>query len=91
MEDCYAPHVYETYAAGQLSRPVQRQSELEARKEVKELCTLDNLNAVLPSERARKDWEIYQIPPQLTIKGDNLFRCLFGFGERDRPVKLKRP
>lgn len=91
MEDCYATHVYQTYAAGQLSGPVQRQSELEARKEVKELCTLDNLNAVLSSERARKDWEIYPIPPQLTIKGDNLFRCLFGFGERDRPVKLNRP
>jgi serine/threonine protein kinase len=91
MQDCNANHNYQTFAAGPMPDPIMRQSQLTARKDVKQLCSAKTLNRVLSSRRALKDWEIFPLPPQLLIKTDNVYRCLFGFGPRSKPVKLNVP
>ncbi|MET1006194.1 MAG: hypothetical protein ABWX96_11620, partial [Propionibacteriaceae bacterium] len=92
MQDCAENHGAQTYAAGVLSSPVNRQSQLEAKKEVKALCTKENLDKVLASRKRLKDWQINAIPPQILIESDDFFRCLFTIpGGQTGPVKLKVP
>lgn len=90
MQDCDQPHLYQTYAAGVLRKPVKSQSQLEARPEVQALCIRTNLNNVLMGRTSRKDWQIAELGPQVILE-DDLFRCLFAAGGfRTGPVKLKR-
>lgn len=91
-QDCDQTHVYQTFAAGKLDYVVRRQSQLEADKQVKSICNLKTLDAVLVNGGARNDWEIIPIPPQLTADiTDTFYRCLAGYGERNGPLKLRVP
>ena len=77
LASCAEPHVLQTFAAGHVPIAVDRQSVLEARKEVKALCNRTVLRKVLVSEEPLKDWDIRVLPPPLGLD-DNLFRCLVG-------------
>ena len=91
LADCNKQHVYQTFAAGQLNVAVRLQSEFEVNKQVRQLCSEQTLNALLPSGTVRKDWEIVPLPPQIQLK-DTLFRCMVGFGEERTSVfPLKLP
>jgi tRNA A-37 threonylcarbamoyl transferase component Bud32 len=90
LEACEETHLYQAYAAGVLKKPVNRQSQLLARPEVKALCTRGNLNKVLAKGKSLNDWPITRLPPQVNLD-DNLFRCLFSEGERKGAIKLKVP
>ena len=92
MQPCDEEHAEQTFAVGLLSSPVNRQSQLEAKKEVKALCTPENLSKVMAPRKPLKDWQISAIPPQVTIETDNFFRCLFNNpGGSTGAVKLKVP
>jgi serine/threonine protein kinase len=91
MRDCSDFHSAQTFAAGQLPVYIRSQSQFEARKEVKRLCTTKTLNKVLVGRKALKDWQIQDLPVQVQIEGDNLFRCLVGPGQSTRPLKLRVP
>lgn len=91
LVECNQTHLHQTYAAGVLKATVSRQSELEARPEVTALCSYDNLNKVLAQGKSQKDWQLTKLPPQVQIRGDDLFRCLFSNGERKGAIKLKAP
>lgn len=89
MQDCDRPHLYQTYAAGVLKKPVRRQSEAEARPEVRALCNRNNLDRLLIKRKSRKDWQIAQLGPQIVLD-DDFFRCLFSTGGvRNTVVTLK--
>jgi serine/threonine protein kinase len=92
LADCDKQHVYQTFAAGQLLDVVRLESEFEANKQVRQLCSETTLNALLPpGVTVRKDWEIVSLPPQIQLK-DTLFRCMVGFGEERTTVfPLKVP
>ena len=91
LADCNKQHVYQTFAAGQLVDAVRLQSEFEANNQVRQLCSVATLSALLPAGvTLRKDWEIVPLPPQIQLK-DTLFRCMVGFGEERTtifPLKL---
>lgn len=91
MQDCSQTHLHQTFAAGVLSSPVNRQSVFEAKKEVQALCNSKTLDKVLALGQSRKDWQISKLAPQVQIEGDDFFRCLFSNGERKTPEKLKIP
>jgi len=89
MADCDEPHVYQTFAAGQLPGQPVRQSDFEANRRVRRFCSEKTLQAVLPSGSVRKDWQIIPLPQQTHFE-DSLFRCLVSFAEeRDYPVDFK--
>jgi len=89
---CDETHVYQTYAAGPLSGPVMRQSQLDADPAAKAVCTKKLVNAMLPADERRDNWEIFTIPPQNAANGEaSYFRCVFGRGERDEPLELTPP
>jgi tRNA A-37 threonylcarbamoyl transferase component Bud32 len=90
MADCNESHVYQTFAAGQLPGFIQTQSEFDANTQVQRLCSVETLEAVLPSGMSyRKDWQIVALPEQPHFK-DSLFRCWVGFAEeRNYPVNFK--
>ncbi len=87
-QDCAKNHVYQTFAAGELDFEVRSQSQLEKVKQVKKVCTEDVANSRLRAEDRRDDWEIYVLPPQRT-SSDDLYRCIFGRGERSEPFVLR--
>lgn len=87
---CTKYHVYQTFAAGEVTFSIRRQSDLMKNKQVKNVCTEKLVNSMLRKQDRRDDWEIYVLPPQPNIN-DNLYRCLFGRGERYEPVVLQRP
>lgn len=92
LGDCADHHIYQAFAAGQLPGPPLRQSEFEATKQVRRLCSVETLQKLLPSGTVRKDWQIVPLPPQIQIRDDTLFRCLVSFGEeRDDVIPLKIP
>jgi serine/threonine protein kinase len=89
MANCDEPHVYQTFAAGQLAGQPVSQSDFEANRRVQRLCSEKTLAAVLPSGSVRKDWQIIPLPQQTQFK-DSLFRCLVSFAEeRNYPVDFK--
>ena len=89
---CDETHVYQTYAAGPLSAPVMRQSQLDADPAARAVCTKKLVNAMLPADERRDDWEIFILPPQSAADGESShFRCVFGRGERDQPLELTPP
>ena len=88
---CDETHVYQTFAAGPLSAPVIRQSQLDADPAAKAICTQKLVNAMLPADERRDSWEIFTIPPQSPADGEAYFRCVFGRGERDEPLELTPP
>ena len=91
MQDCDQPHLYQTYAAGVLKRPVNTQSALEARPEVQALCTRGNLDQLLVGRKSRKDWERPRLGIQVKLE-DDFFRCLFSSGGyRSSVERLKTP
>ena len=92
LADCNELHIYQVFAAGQLPGPVILQSQFEANKQVRRLCSEGTLAKVLPSGSVRKDWQIVPLPPQIQIRDDTLFRCMVSFSEeRDYPIELKVP
>jgi tRNA A-37 threonylcarbamoyl transferase component Bud32 len=92
LADCGQQHIYQVFAGGQLPGPVVLQSQFEADKQVRRLCSEDTLAKVLPSGSVRKDWQIVPLPPQIQLRDDTLFRCMVSFGEeRDYPIELKVP
>ena len=88
---CDETHVYQTFAAGPLTAPVIRQSELDADPAARAVCRARLVNAMLPADERRDDWEIFTIPPQSAADDEGFFRCVFGRGERDEPLKLGSP
>lgn len=91
-QDCDESHVYQTYAAGRLSELVRRQSQLDQDPRVERVCTPELVNDMLSPADRRDDWEVLVLPPQLqTDENDDLYRCIFGRGERSGPLPLKAP
>jgi serine/threonine protein kinase len=91
--DCDESHVYQTFAAGQLPAQPVRQSDFEASRQVRRLCSEETLEAVLPAGvgPVRKDWQIVPLPQQTHLE-DSLFRCLVSFAEeRTYPVEFEIP
>ncbi|GAA3567610.1 hypothetical protein GCM10022197_24710 [Microlunatus spumicola] len=88
---CDETHVYQTFAAGPLTAPVIRQSQLDADPAAKAICTRRLVNAMLPADERRGDWEIFTIPAQSAEEDEAYFRCVFGRGERDAPLTLRSP
>jgi hypothetical protein len=88
---CTRNHVYQTFAAGPLTRPVNRQSQLDGDRTVKALCRSALVNKMLPEGERRDDWEVYAIPAQSSADDEGYFRCVFGRGERDEPLALTPP
>jgi hypothetical protein len=86
--ECDETHVYQTFAAGPLGAEVRRQSQLEALKPVRRLCDRAVLDRMLDRTDRDPDWEVLALPPQEADGSDRVFRCLFGRGDRDRPVEL---
>jgi serine/threonine protein kinase len=81
LADCSDSHVYQTFAAGQLPGQPVTQSDFEANRQVRRLCSDKTLGAVLPpGESVRKDWQIIPLPQQTHFR-DSLFRCLVSFAE----------
>jgi len=78
MTSCKGYHELQTFAAGSLPVVTNRQSQVEARKEVKSLCTRETLNKVLAAGESLKSWQIEVLPAPVDIDTDNLFRCLVG-------------
>jgi len=92
LADCNEQHIYQVFAGGQLPGPVVLQSQFEANRQVRRLCSEATLAKVLPSGSVRKDWQIVPLPPQIQLRDDTLFRCMVSFGEeRDYPIELKIP
>ena len=87
-QDCAKTHVYQTFAAGTLDASIRRQSQLEDDPEVKRLCRASQLDKLLASGDRGKNWEILALPPQEADGSDEVFRCLFGRGDRGEPVPL---
>ena len=90
-QDCDETHVYQTFAAGTLDDDVRRQSQLEADARVRALCSADTLDRMLSARARQTDWEILFLPPQEADGSDQVFRCLFGRGDRSSPVSLTVP
>ena len=88
---CTSNHVYETFAAGALSAPVNRQSQLDRNADAKAICTRSLVNKMLPADERRDDWEVYTIPAQSAADDETYFRCVFGHGERSKPLALTPP
>lgn len=88
---CNLTHVYQTFAAGPLSVDVRKQSTLESDRAVKTLCTETVLRPMLGQENRKTDWEVLALPPQPSDGDGRFFRCLFGQGERTRPIALTIP
>ena len=88
---CDETHVYQTFAAGPLSAPVIRQSQLDADPAAKAICTKKLVNALLPADERRDSWEVFTLAPQSPADGEAYFRCVFGRGERDEPRELIPP
>ncbi|SDV02394.1 Protein kinase domain-containing protein [Microlunatus sagamiharensis] len=87
---CDRTHVYQTFAAAELTTPVVRQSQLDDDPAAKAVCRRALVNDMLPAGERRSDWEVYALPPQTPAEG-TLFRCVFGRGERSAPLELTRP
>ncbi len=87
-ESCDATHVYQTFAAGPLAFAVRRQSQLEDDPAVARLCSRDSLDALLGDGDRARGWEVLALPPQEADGSDQVFRCLFGRGDRTEPVAL---
>ncbi len=91
-QDCTETHVYQSFAAGELDGVIRRQSQLDEDAQVRSVCTLKTLDAVLSPSEEDQDWEIIALPPQLSDEvGGSYYRCLVGSGERDQPLKLRSP
>lgn len=88
---CRKNHVYQTFAARRLDFVVRRQSQLDDDAAAQKVCTADVVNQMLRPQDRRDDWEVYAIPPQSERAGDDYFRCVFGRGERNRPLRLITP
>jgi len=87
---CASRHVYETFAAGVLEAPIQRQSQLEKSPQVKELCSTRTLGRLLGSRQFGADFEILVVPGQSAAQA-RLFRCLAGKGYRSGPLPFQHP
>jgi hypothetical protein len=87
---CDETHVYQTFAAGALVTDVRRQSQLEDDDRVRQLCSATTLRGMLSRADRGTDWEILSLPPQEADGSDRIFRCLFGRGDRSRPVALQQ-
>ena len=85
---CESNHVYQTFAAGPLTFAVRRQSQLDKDPTVRKVCTAAVVNAMLDPADRRGDWEVIAIPPQTEQANDDMYRCIFGRGERGRPLTL---
>ncbi len=88
---CRKNHVYQTFAARRLDFVVRRQSQLDQDSTIKRVCSAGVVNAMLAPRDRREDWEVYAIPPQTERAGDDYVRCVFGRGERTRPLALTVP
>jgi hypothetical protein len=88
---CSQTHVYQTFAAGPLTREIRRQSQLDKLKAVSRLCRRQVLEPMLDRDDRDTDWEVLALPPQEADGSDQMFRCLFGRGDRDEPVALTVP
>ena len=88
---CTSNHVYQTFAAGPLDRSVNRQSQLDGDPRVKATCTRALVNAMVPADQRRDDWEVFAIPAQSAADGEGYFRCIFGKGQRSAPITLTPP
>jgi hypothetical protein len=88
---CSKNHVYQTFAAGPLAAPVIRESQLDADAGVRATCTMKLVNAMLPKDERRDDWEVYAIPAQSAAEDETYFRCVFGYQERSAPLPLQAP
>ncbi|HEY5821384.1 MAG TPA: protein kinase [Propionibacteriaceae bacterium] len=89
--DCEETHIYQTFAAGRLAYEVRRQSQLDEDTQVQTVCRASLANALLASKDRRSDWEVFALPPQNQSASDNLYRCIFGRGEREKPLLLQKP
>jgi len=87
-QGCGETHVYQTFAAGLLTTEVRRQSQLENDRQVKKLCRAGQLDKLLAPGDQATNWEILVLPPQEADGSDEVFRCLFGRGDRGAPVPL---
>ncbi len=85
-QGCQQTHVYQTFAAGILGKEVRRQSQLEATPQVRKVCRVSTVNAMLDKKDRRPDWEIIPVGPQ--GPDDNFYRCLFGKGDTKKIYKL---
>ena len=88
--ECDENHLYQTYAAGEVTFPVRRQSDVDDDDQVQKVCTVKLANSMLRERDRRDDWEIIVLPPQPT-HNDDLYRCIFGRGERSEPFALQPP
>ena len=88
---CDETHVYQTFAGGLLPADVRRQSQLEDQDDVRRLCTAKTLRTMLDSDDRGTNWEVLALPPQEADGSDQVFRCLFGRGDRSSPVNLRSP
>ena len=87
--ECDQTHVYQTFAAGMLTQDVRRQSQLEKDAEAKRLCSPTSLGKLLSPGDRETDWELLMLPPQEADGSDRVYRCLFGRGDRSKPVQLQ--
>ncbi|MFL6025527.1 MAG: serine/threonine-protein kinase, partial [Friedmanniella sp.] len=90
-QKCSETHVYQTFAAGMLSRDVRRQSQLEADPGVERLCSSAALRKRLGASDRSTSWEILALPPQESDGSDRIYRCLFGRGDRTGTIRLESP
>jgi hypothetical protein len=88
-QDCDKPHVYQTYAAVQLTSTPRRQSRIDSDKAVKAACNRRALNRLMVGTTADRTWELMVIPPQ--FKTDTVYRCISGKETRTGSLRLTGP
>ena len=87
---CNDLHYHQTFAAGKLDFVPLRQSTLVADPQVEKVCRRSILETMLVDEVDRKvNWQVFALPPQ--VGEANIYRCIFGRGERVAAVKLAPP
>jgi hypothetical protein len=89
--ECDRTHVYQTFAAGELTVEVRSQAQFEADRQVRRLCSAATLRGMLRPPDRGTDWEILSLPPQPSDGTARTYRCLFGRGDRSVPVDLQQP
>ena len=77
---CPKSHVYQTFAAVQLTEPLRRQSQIDKAKAVRAVCTSAVVNRLMIGGRIDHTWEVMVIPPQ--FDNDTVYRCIAGKGNR---------
>ena len=86
-----ADHVYQTFAAGTLATPAIRQSQIDADAGPRRPARRSWSTRCCPPAAARRTGRSTPSRPRARADDDAYFRCVFGRGERDEPLTLRRP